>query len=89
MLDGGLPAWRVISTPSSTDSSAGSPLQSASSVSIVTSPSRFEPPAAVLQALAARRQEARESRRAGRAALWDESMEYWDCAVQRAAFLPD
>ena len=50
---------------------------------------RFEPPAAVIQALAARRQEARETRRAGKAALWDESMEYWDCAVQRAAFLPD
>jgi hypothetical protein len=47
------------------------------------------PPAAVIQALATPRQQARETRRAGRAAVWDESMEYWDCTVQRAAFLPD
>ncbi len=50
---------------------------------------RFEPPAALTQAIVNRRQEARERRRYDNNPYWSEGMEYWDCAVQRAAFLPD
>lgn len=48
---------------------------------------RLEPPAALLQALDARRSVARE-RRTDDDPFWHEGMEYRDCVVQRAAFLP-
>ena len=44
LITGGWPACRSNSDPSSTVSSAGSPLQSARSVSMVATPSRLEPP---------------------------------------------
>ena len=49
----------------------------------------FDPPAALVQALATRRQEARERRRYDNNPYLREGMEYDHCAVQRAAFLPD
>ena len=44
LMTGGSPACSTSSDPSSTESSTDSPLQSASSVCIVTMPSRFVPP---------------------------------------------
>ena len=50
---------------------------------------RFEPPAAVIQTLVNRRQEARETRRHDNNPYLREGMEYDHRPVQRAAFLPD
>ena len=49
----------------------------------------FDSPAVLVQALATRRQEARERRRYDNNPYLREGMEYDHCTVQRAAFMPD